>query len=141
MKSRCESRRCSRPRRFPSRRELIKLKVDVGTEHRTILAGIAEAYKPDQLVGRTIVMVANLKPRPMMGMESQGMVLAAETAARRRSWPWIASLPAGARGEVTVVNSQSTNSRRATTFSVQFPRQARDWELGIRVVGDWLLGN
>ena len=46
----------------PKSKKLIKLRVDVGTEQRTILAGIAEAYKPEQLVGRTIVVVANLKP-------------------------------------------------------------------------------
>ena len=46
-------------------------------EPRTILAGIAESYEPEALVGRTIVIVANLKPRKMMGIESNGMVLAA----------------------------------------------------------------
>ena len=61
----------------PKSKKLIKLKVDAGTEQRTIVAGIAEAYQPEQLVGRTIVIVANLKPRPMMGIESHGMVLAA----------------------------------------------------------------
>ena len=48
-----------------------------GTEQRTIVAGIAEAYQPEQLVGRTIVIVANLKPAKLMGIESNGMVLAA----------------------------------------------------------------
>jgi methionyl-tRNA synthetase len=61
----------------PKSKKLVKLKVDVGTEHRTIVAGIAEAYQPDQLVGRTIVIVANLKPAKLMGIESNGMVLAA----------------------------------------------------------------
>ncbi len=61
----------------PKSKKLIKLKVDVGTEQRTILAGIAEAYQPEQLVGRTIVIVANLKPAKLMGIESNGMVLAA----------------------------------------------------------------
>ena len=51
----------------PKSKKLIKLRVDVGTEQRTILAGIAEAYTPDQLVGRTIVIVANLKPRQADG--------------------------------------------------------------------------
>ena len=52
--------------------------MDVGEpEPRTILAGIAESYQPDQLVGRTIVVVANLKPAKLMGIESNGMVLAA----------------------------------------------------------------
>ncbi len=57
-------------------RKLIKLKVDIGIEQRQVVAGIAEAYEPDQLVGRTIVLVANLKPAKLMGIESQGMVLA-----------------------------------------------------------------
>ncbi|HEY6361271.1 MAG TPA: methionine--tRNA ligase [Vicinamibacterales bacterium] len=61
----------------PKSKKLIKMKVDVGTEQRTILAGIAEAYQPEQLVGRTIVIVANLKPAKLMGIESNGMVLAA----------------------------------------------------------------
>jgi methionyl-tRNA synthetase len=62
----------------PKSKKLIKLKVDVGEpEPRQILAGIAEAYQPEQLVGRTIVIVANLKPATLMGLESNGMVLAA----------------------------------------------------------------
>jgi methionyl-tRNA synthetase len=61
----------------PKSKKLLKLKVDVGTEQRTIVAGIAEAYSPDQLVGRAIVIVANLKPAKLMGIESDGMVLAA----------------------------------------------------------------
>ena len=61
----------------PKSKKLLKLRVDVGTEQRTIVAGIAEAYQPDQLVGRTIVIVANLKPAKLMGIESNGMVLAA----------------------------------------------------------------
>ncbi|MEQ1572610.1 MAG: methionine--tRNA ligase [Vicinamibacterales bacterium] len=61
----------------PKSRKLVKLKVDLGTEQRTVLAGIAEAYQPDQLVGRTVVIVFNLKPATLMGIESNGMVLAA----------------------------------------------------------------
>ena len=61
----------------PKSKKLIKLQVDLGTEHRTILAGIAEAYQPESLVGKTIVIVANLKPAKLMGIESNGMVLAA----------------------------------------------------------------
>ena len=60
----------------PKSKKLIKLQVDLGTEQRTILAGIAEAYEPESLVGRTIVIVANLKPAKLMGIESNGMVLA-----------------------------------------------------------------
>ena len=58
-------------------RKLVKLTIDVGTEQRTLVAGIADAYEPEQLVGRTIVMVFNLKPAKLMGIESNGMVLAA----------------------------------------------------------------
>ena len=61
----------------PKSKKLVKLKVDVGTEQRTIVAGIAEAYQPEQLVGRTIAIVFNLKPAKLMGIESNGMVLAA----------------------------------------------------------------
>jgi len=58
-------------------RKLIKMRVDVGTETRTLVAGIAEAYEPETLVGRSVVIVANLKPAKLMGIESNGMVLAA----------------------------------------------------------------
>ena len=63
----------------PKSKKLLKLQVDLGTEQRTIVAGIAEAHEPDALVGRTIVVVANLKPAKLMGIESNGMVLAAST--------------------------------------------------------------
>jgi methionyl-tRNA synthetase len=58
-------------------KKLLKLSVDVGTEHRTLVAGIAEAYEPESLVGKTVVVVFNLKPAKLMGIESNGMVLAA----------------------------------------------------------------
>lgn len=63
----------------PKSKKLLKLQVDLGTEQRTIVAGIAEAYEPSGLAGRTIVVVANLKPVKLMGVESNGMVLAAST--------------------------------------------------------------
>ena len=66
----------------PKSKKLIKLQVDLGTEQRTILAGIAEAYDPESLVGRTIVVVANLKPAKLMGQESNGMVLAGEVGGK-----------------------------------------------------------
>lgn len=58
-------------------KKLVKLKIDIGSETRQVVAGIAEAYEPDQLIGRTVVMAANLKPAKLMGVESQGMILAA----------------------------------------------------------------
>jgi methionyl-tRNA synthetase len=67
--------------KVPNSRKLVKMSIDVGTEQRTLVAGIAEAYEPEQLVGRTIVMVFNLKPAKLMGIESNGMVLAASPEA------------------------------------------------------------
>ncbi|HZM61725.1 MAG TPA: methionine--tRNA ligase [Vicinamibacterales bacterium] len=82
----------------PKSKKLIKMKVDVGTEQRTIVAGIAEAYQPDQLVGRTIVIVANLKPAKLMGIESNGMVLAASPEGGLPSLLAVdPALPAGSR--------------------------------------------
>jgi methionyl-tRNA synthetase len=63
--------------RVEKSKKLLKLTVDVGSEHRTLVAGIAEAYEPDTLVGRTVVIVFNLQPAKLMGIESNGMVLAA----------------------------------------------------------------
>jgi len=62
--------------RVPKSKKLLKLQVDTGVDQRTIVAGIAEAYEPEALVGRTIVVVANLQPAKLMGIESNGMVLA-----------------------------------------------------------------
>jgi methionyl-tRNA synthetase len=63
----------------PNATKLLRLTVQLGEDDtRTILAGIAEYYQPDQLVGRKIVVVANLQPRKMRGIESQGMLLAAD---------------------------------------------------------------
>lgn len=63
---------------IPKSKKLLKLSVDLGTEKRTIVAGIAENYSPEQLVGRDIAVVANLEPAKLMGVTSEGMLLAAE---------------------------------------------------------------
>lgn len=63
----------------PKSNKLVKLKVDIG-EERTIVAGIGKDYKPEELVGKKIVIVANLKPAKLMGVESRGMLLATDTA-------------------------------------------------------------
>jgi methionyl-tRNA synthetase len=63
--------------RVPKSEKLLKLQVSLGTEQRQIVAGIGKKYEPESLVGKTIVIVANLKPAKLMGIESQGMVLAA----------------------------------------------------------------
>lgn len=58
--------------------KLLKLDIDLGHEKRQILAGIGEKYKPEDLKGKQIPIVANLEPKMMMGMESNGMILAAD---------------------------------------------------------------
>jgi methionyl-tRNA synthetase len=60
----------------PKSRKLLKLRVSLGVEERTVLAGIAEHYGPADLVGKKVVVVANLQPAKLMGVESQGMILA-----------------------------------------------------------------
>ena len=63
--------------RVPKADKLLRLEVDLGYEKRQILAGIAQYYEPEKLIGRKIVVVANLAPRKMRGLESNGMLLAA----------------------------------------------------------------
>ena len=78
--------------------KLLRLEVDLGNETRQILAGIAEAYAPETLIGRKIVIVANLAPRKLRGLESNGMLLAASLEGGK---PVLASfledVPVGAR--------------------------------------------
>lgn len=68
----------------PNADKLLVLKVDMGDHQRQLCAGIKGHYTPEQLVGRNIVVVSNLAPRMMRGMESQGMLLAASSADRSR---------------------------------------------------------
>jgi len=63
--------------RVPKSEKLLKFNLDLGTEQRTILSGIAKYYEPEYLVGKNLVIIANLPPRKMMGMESNGMILSA----------------------------------------------------------------
>jgi len=84
--------------RVPKADKLLRLEIDIGTEVRQILAGIAEAYAPETLVGRKVVIVANLAPRKLRGLESNGMIVAASLEGGR---PVLASfledVPVGAR--------------------------------------------
>ncbi len=63
--------------RVPKSTKLLKLQISVGAERRQVVAGIAQHYAPDDLVGKTVVVVFNLQPAKLMGQESQGMILAA----------------------------------------------------------------
>ncbi|MDR0926528.1 MAG: methionine--tRNA ligase [Ignavibacteria bacterium] len=65
----------------PKSKKLIKMQVKVGDERRQVLAGVAEHYKPEELIGKSIVVVANLRPATLMGLESQGMMLCASDSA------------------------------------------------------------
>ncbi|MDQ7038320.1 MAG: methionine--tRNA ligase subunit beta [Aquificota bacterium] len=62
--------------RVEGSKKLIKLRVSLGDEERTLVAGIADHYSPEDLIGKKILMLANLKPKKIFGIESQGMVLA-----------------------------------------------------------------
>lgn len=71
-------------------KKLLKLTVDLGTERRQVVAGIAQYYRPEELRGRKVVVVANLEPAVLMGTESQGMILAADVDGR----PYLLEVPA-----------------------------------------------
>ncbi len=79
--------------------KLLKLMVDIGDEVRQVLAGIALAYAPEELVGRKVVVVVNLAPRKMRGVESNGMLLAASAGADGKPvlCTFAEDIPAGAK--------------------------------------------
>jgi len=79
--------------RVPKSDKLIKMKVDIGLEQRTIVGGIGKAYEPSDLLDRLVVVVANLAPRKLMGIESHGMLLAASDNASK---PYLIAPPADA---------------------------------------------
>ncbi len=76
--------------------KLLRLEIEISGERRQIVAGIALHYTPEQLVGRTIVVVANLKPAKIRGIESHGMLLAASAAGRMRLVTVDGDMPSGA---------------------------------------------
>jgi methionyl-tRNA synthetase len=77
-RSNCESGEIKVAERVPKADKLLRFEVDLGeAQPRQILAGLAEYYDPEKLIGRKVVVVANLKPRKMRGLESQGMICAA----------------------------------------------------------------
>ena len=77
--------------------KLLKFKIDVGDGGRTIVSGIAKSYKPEDLLGKTIAVVTNLKPAKLMGIESCGMILAAFNGERHFVMELPESIPAGTR--------------------------------------------
>jgi methionyl-tRNA synthetase len=84
--------------RVPKSDKLLRLEVDIGTEVRQVLAGIAEAYAPEPLVGRKVVIVANLAPRKLRGLESNGMIVAASLEGGKPALAsFLEEVPIGAR--------------------------------------------
>ncbi|OGY29289.1 MAG: methionine--tRNA ligase [Candidatus Woykebacteria bacterium RIFCSPHIGHO2_12_FULL_45_10] len=79
----------------PGSSKLLKLKVDFGLENRQIIAGIAQWYKPEDLVNKSFIFVTNLEARKMMGLESQGMILCADFAGRAVCLSPVETVPAG----------------------------------------------
>jgi methionyl-tRNA synthetase len=68
--------------KIPNSKKLLKLTVDLGSETRQLVAGIAEVYSPEELIGKQVIVVSNLKPTKIMGVESNGMILAASVDGR-----------------------------------------------------------
>ncbi|GMX58452.1 MAG: methionine--tRNA ligase subunit beta [Candidatus Microsyncoccus archaeolyticus] len=62
--------------RIEESEKLLKVDIELGEERRIIIAGIAKYYSPEELIGKSVVVIANLEPRTILGMESQGMILA-----------------------------------------------------------------
>jgi methionyl-tRNA synthetase len=84
--------------RVPKADKLLRLEVDLGTETRQILAGIAESYDPATLVGRKVIVVANLAPRKLRGLESNGMLLAGSIEGGKAALAsFLEDVPLGAR--------------------------------------------
>jgi methionyl-tRNA synthetase len=81
----------------PKSKKLLKLTVSLGGEQRTVVAGIAEHYAPADLVGKKVVIVANLEAARLMGIESQGMVLAGSAEGRLAVLTLDRDLPPGAK--------------------------------------------
>lgn len=83
--------------RIEGSKKLIKLDVDVGDEVRQLVAGIAEEYNPDDLIGEFVPILANLKPAKLRGVESQGMILAVEVNGKPILLHPDREVPAGSR--------------------------------------------
>ncbi len=83
--------------RIPGATKILKLKIDLGTEQRQMIAGVAETYAPEDLVGKKLIVIVNLKPALIRGIESQAMLLAAITADNKAVIPFFdRDIPAGA---------------------------------------------
>ncbi|MDH5816198.1 MAG: methionine--tRNA ligase subunit beta [Candidatus Nezhaarchaeota archaeon] len=83
--------------RIPNSKKLLKLKVDVGDEIRDVVAGGGEYYDPSYFVGKRFIVLTNIKPRKIMGVESRGMLLAADVNGKPVWLTVYGEAPAGSR--------------------------------------------
>ncbi len=84
--------------RVPNTQKLLKIEIDLGTEKRTMISGIAETYTPEDLVGKSLIVIVNLKPAKIRGIESQAMLLAAVTDDGKAIIPFFErDVPVGAK--------------------------------------------
>jgi methionyl-tRNA synthetase len=84
--------------KVPGTDKLLKLEVSIGTEKRTMVAGVADTYAPEEMVGKKLVVIVNLKPAVIRGIESQAMLLAAEISGGKAIIPFFdRDVPAGAK--------------------------------------------
>ena len=86
-----------RAERLKGSKKLVRLEVDLGRELRQLVAGIAEDYTPEDLAGRLVVVMANLKPAKLMGVESRGMILAVDVEGKPVLLQPDKDVPAGSR--------------------------------------------
>lgn len=86
-----------RVEKVPGTDKLLKVEVDIGTEKRTMVAGVADTYTPEELIGKKLVVIVNLKPAVIRGIESQAMLLAAEIAGKATIPFFDRDVPAGAK--------------------------------------------
>ncbi|TEU04432.1 MAG: methionine--tRNA ligase subunit beta, partial [Candidatus Aminicenantes bacterium] len=77
--------------------KLVKMEVDIGTEKRTMVAGVADVYAPEELEGKKVIVIVNLKPAVIRGIESQGMLLAAEIEGKAIIPSFDTDVPTGAK--------------------------------------------
>ena len=96
--------------------KLLRLEVDLGTEVRQVVAGIAEAYAPETLVGRKVVIVVNLAPRKLRGLESNGMIVAASPEGGKPVLAVVLGRCAG--GNETEVNRHRTSASRTSDLGL-----------------------
>jgi len=84
--------------RVPGTDKLLKIEINLGTEKRTMVAGVADTYAPEEMVGKKLVVIVNLKPAVIRGIESQAMLLAAETGDGKAIIPFFdRDIPAGSK--------------------------------------------